>query len=131
MRLYLERPQLRVDLERRHEHIEDRIDAPTGVHFVSHETRLEQHPKHEARLLQAHRRSKHSGCPCSAPNVAAPGGGSACARPRLRACVRATYRRTNLRKHCDVGGEIALVAPRFQGPHLMVTSCVPKRKAVI
>ncbi len=50
MRLYLESPQLRVDLERRHEHIEDRIDAPTGVHFVSHETRLEQHPKHEARL---------------------------------------------------------------------------------
>ena len=69
MRLYLESPQLRVDLERRHEHIEDRIDAPTGVHLVSHETRLEQHPKHEARLLQAHHRSKHSGCPCSAkPN---------------------------------------------------------------
>jgi hypothetical protein len=52
-------------------------------------------------------------------------------RTSASACAHATYRRTNLRKHCDVGGKIALVAPRFQGPHLMVTSNVPKRKAVI
>ena len=48
----------------------------------------------------------------------------------VSACARATYRRTNLRKHGDVGGELALVAPRFQGPYLIVSSCVPKRKAV-